>query len=178
MRHLIRFCLLAAAALSAAACSTYQSTVAVLDKSFDAPPLTVPKVDLTNAKWQKLSPSQPDSNPLRAAVIERNDKIGATRVVLKVPPSFSLPAYWLSAEGNYTVLKGTFVFQGHDAEGRQTSTVQGPGAFANVPPNLIQQVATKGNEEGLLYITVYGEWAPNFAQGAFAAPGLRLRAGS
>lgn len=173
MRHLIRLCLLASAAVLAPACSTYQSTVAVLDKTFEAPAQPVPKVDLTNAKWQKLSPLQPESNPLRAAVVERNDKIGATRIVLKVPPNFALPPYWLTAQGNYTVLKGTFVFQGNDADGRQTSTVQGPGAFAIVPANLIQQVSTKGTEEGLLYITVYGEWAPNFAQGAFAAPALR-----
>ena len=178
MHHLIRFCLLASAAVLAPACSTLQGTVAVLDKTFEAPPQPIPKVDLTNAKWQKLSPLQPDSNPLRAAVIEHNEKIGATRVVLKVPPSFSLPDYWLTADFNYTVLKGTFEFKGHDAYGSQTRTLQGPGAFALVPANLIQRVSTKGTEEGLLYITVYGDWAPNSAQGAFAAPGLRLRAGS
>ena len=93
-----------------------------------------------------------------------------------MPPSFSLPPYWLTAQGNYTVLKGTFVFEGHDADGRRVNTVQGPGAFAIVPPNLIQYVATKAGDEGLLYITVYGDWAPNFAQGAFAQP--KLRAGS
>lgn len=167
MHQLIRFSLLVATVVLATACAT-----------FVTPQPVVPKVDLSNAKWQKLSPKQPDSHPLRAAVVERNDKIGATRVVLKVPPGFTLPAYWLTVEGNYTVLKGTFVFKGHDADGRQTSVVQGPGAFAIMPPNLIQNVATKGGEEGLLYITVYGEWAPHFAQGAFAAPALRLRAGS
>ena len=167
MHQLIRLSLLAAMAFASAACAT-----------FETPRPAIPRVDLSNAKWQKLSPSQPDSNPLRAAVVERNDKIGATRVVLKVPPRFSLPSYWLTADGNYTVLKGTFVFQGHDADGKQTNTVQGPGAFALVPANLIQQIATKGDEEGLLYITVYGEWAPHFAQGAFTGPALRLRAGS
>ena len=129
MRQLIRFCLLAARRSwpprarpikAPSPCSTRRSRPL---------PQPVPKVDLTNAKWQKLSPLQPESNPLRAAVVERNDKIGATRVVLKVPPSFALPPYWLTAQGNYTVLKGTFVFQGHDADGKQTSTRPRPRRF-------------------------------------------------
>jgi hypothetical protein len=167
MHQLIRFLLLAAMAFAPAACST-----------FDTPKPTLPQVDLTNAKWQKLSPKQPDSNPLRAAIVERNEKIGATRVVLKVPPGFTVPPYWLTAQGTYTVLKGTFVFKGHDGYGSQTVNVQGPGAFAITPPNLIQDIQTKPGEEGLLYITVYGDWSPNFLKGAFSGPELRLRAGS
>ena len=162
---LIRFCVLAAAAFAPAACSTFQT-----------PAPSIPQVDLTNAKWQKLAPEQPDSNPLRVAIVARDDKIGATRVVLKVPASFTVPPYWLTARGTYTVLKGTFVFEGVDSRGRPESLIQGPGAFAIVPPNLIQNVATKPGDEGLLYITVYGDWAPGFAQGAFKQP--LLRAGS
>ena len=148
------------------ACST-------LGDAFKAPAQAVPNVDLSKAKWQKLSPVQPDANPLRVALIIRDEKIGATRVVLKAPPGFTLPAYWLTARGTYTVLKGTFVFETLDANGRPNQVTQKPGAFARVPANLIQRAATKAGEEGLLYITVYGEWSPKFAEGAWAAPALR-----
>jgi hypothetical protein len=178
---LIRARQIAAAALavaSLAACSTYESTVETIDDALTAPKPApkIPSVDLTNVVWRKLSPDQPDSNPLRVAIVARDEKIGATRVVLKVPPSFPLPPYWLNAQGTYQVLKGTFVFDGLDADGRPQKLIQGPGAFALVPPNLIQRGTTKPGEEGLLYITVYGEWAPSFAEGAFVQP--TLRAGS
>ena len=168
-----------------AACSTYEtavdsigSTVETIDEALTTPkpPPDIPQVDLTNATWRKLSPDQPDSNPVRVAVVARDEKIGATRVVMRVPPSFPLPPYWLNAQGTYTVLKGTFVFEGLDADGRPEKTAQGPGAFAIVPPNLIQRATTRPGEEGLLYITVYGDWAPSFAEGAFVQP--TLRAGS
>ena len=48
-----------------------------------------------------------------------------------------------------------------------------PGSFALVPANLIQRATTKAGDEGLLYITVYGDWAPHFADGAWAMPSLR-----
>jgi hypothetical protein len=79
----------------------------------------------------------------------------------------------LTAEGTYTVLKGTFVFETLDARGRPGQLTQAPGTFARVPANLIQRAATKAGDEGLLYITVYGEWSPKFAEGAWAAPALR-----
>jgi len=148
------------------ACST-------LGDAFKAPAQAVPNVDLSKAKWQKLSPVQPDANPLRVALIIRDEKIGATRVVLKAPPGFTLPAYWLTARGTYTVLKGTFVFETLDADGKPQKLVQAPGAFDLIAPNLIQRVATKAGDEGLLYITVYGEWAPNFADGAWTVPSRR-----
>jgi hypothetical protein len=185
---LIRFRQLAPAAFAAAAlaaCSTYDSAVDTLGGAVDTldealatpePSPKIPSVDLSSAVWRKLSPDQPDSNPVRVAVVARDDKIGATRVVLKVPPSFPLPPYWLNAQGTYTVLKGTFVFEGLDADGHPQKVTQGPGAFAIVPAKLIQRGTTQGREEGLLYITVYGDWAPSFADGAFVAP--TLRAGS
>jgi hypothetical protein len=167
MLRLIRFPLWLTSALALAACAT-----------LNAPPKQpqLPKVDLTGAKWQKLSPAQPETNPVRVAIVARDEKIGLTRVVIKAPANFTLPPYWLAAPGNYTVLKGTFVFRGHDAYGSQITKVQKPGAFAEVHANLIQDASTAPGEEGLLYITVYGDWQPNFAQGAFRGP--RLRAGS
>jgi hypothetical protein len=157
-------------ALALGACSTYQATVAAIDKAGDAfktPPAKMPTVDLSNASWQKLTPDQPDSNPLRVAIVERNDKIGATRVVLKAPAAFTLPPYWLTAPGNYTVLKGTFVFDTLTAAGKRTQLVQTPGAFAEVPKNFIMQGVTRPGTEALLYITVYGEWSPKVAEGAW-----------
>jgi hypothetical protein len=157
-------------ALALGACSTYQATVAAIDKAGDAfntPPAKMPTVDLSNASWQKLTPDQPDSNPLRVAIVERNDNIGATRVVLKAPAAFTLPPYWLTAPGNYTVLKGTFVFDTLTAAGKRTQLVQTPGAFAEVPKNFIMQGVTRPGTEALLYITVYGEWSPKVAEGAW-----------
>jgi hypothetical protein len=175
-----------------AACSTYERTVDSLGSTVDTigttvgaigetfkatkPAPVIPQVDLSKAEWRKLSPDQPDSNPVRVAVVARDDKIGAVRVVLKVPPSFPFPPFWLNAQGTYTVLKGAFVFEGLDADGKPERLTKGPGSFAHVPPNLIQRGATQAGDEGLLYITVYGEWAPSFAEGAFAQP--TLRAGS
>ena len=158
------------------ACSTYQIAATSLSQVgdvFTPPAPSTPKIDLSAAKWQKLSPAQPDANPLRVAIVARDAEIGATRVVVKAPPSFALPAYWLNAQGTYTVLKGTFEFETVGADGQPQKLIQAPGAFALVPPNLIQRAATKAGDEGLLYITVYGEWAPSFAEGAWAMPSLR-----
>lgn len=170
---LIRLTWLIGASLALSACATYEATLGALGDTLAAPNQTVPEIDLTGARWQKLAPEQPDANPLRVAIVARDEKIGATRVVLKAPPAFTLPPYWLTAEGTYTVVKGTFVFETVDADGRPRKLTQAPGAFARVPPLLIQRAATKAGEEGLLYITVYGDWAPKFAEGAWAAPSLR-----
>jgi hypothetical protein len=157
-------------ALSLSACSTYQATVAAIDKAgetFKTPEPKIPVIDLTNASWQKLTPDQPESNPIRVAIVERNDKIGATRVVLKAPAASALPPYWLTAPGNYTVLKGTFVFDTLTADGKRAQLVQTPGTFAEIPKNFIMHGVTRPGTEALLYITVYGEWAPKVAEGAW-----------
>jgi hypothetical protein len=147
-------------ALALSACSTYQATV--------APPVKIPAIDLTNANWQKLTPDQPESNPLRVAIVERNDAIGATRVVMKAPAAYTLPPHWFTAQGNYTVLKGTFVFDALTADGKRTELVQTPGTFAEIPKNYILVGMTRPGTEALLYITVYGEWAPKVAEGAWS----------
>jgi hypothetical protein len=164
------------AALALSACSTYQATVeaidTTLDKTTDAfktpPPQKLPEVDLSNAQWQKLTANQPESNPLRVAIVERNEKFGLTRAVIKAPPAFTLPPYWLTANGNYTVLKGTFVFDTVTADGKHRELVQGPGAFAEIPRNLIIQSMTRPGPEALIQITVYGEWSPKVADGAWS----------
>jgi hypothetical protein len=149
--------LLAACAL--AACSTYQATV--------GSPKRIPAIDLTNAKWQKLTANQPDSNPLRFAIVERNEKFAITRLVVKAPPAFTLPPYWLTAKGNYTVLKGTFVFDAVDAKGNHEKRAQGPGTFAELPKNFIVNSVTRPGSEALLQITVYGDWSLNVPEGAW-----------
>ena len=158
-------------ALSAAACSTYEATVSAIDKQLEpgppAVPRNVPKVDLTNVKWYKLSADQPAANPLRVAIVERDKRVGAMRAVIKAPPNFKLPPFWFSVAGHYTVLQGTFVFETVDADGARQNLTQGPGSFTQFPANLIQRATTGAGEEALLYITVYGDWAPAFAEGAW-----------
>lgn len=165
--------MLTAAALVPAACSTYETTVAVIDDTFEPPQAPVPQVDLTNAKWLRLTTLQPESNPIRVAIVARDEKIGATRAVLKVPPDTTVPPFWFTTRGTYTVLKGTFVFDGIDSRGRAEKISQRPGAFAILPPSLIQRSATTPGEEGLLYLTIYGDWAPQFVEGAWGEPTLR-----
>lgn len=145
------------------ACSTIEATVGAVEQ----PRAKGPAIDLSNADWQKLTPDQPPSNPLRVAIVERNEKIGATRVVLKVPAAFTMPPYWLTTSGNYTVLKGTFVFDAMTADGKRTANVQPPGSFAEIPQNYILKGVTRPGTEALLLITIYGEWAPKVADGAW-----------
>ena len=170
---LIRLSCTVAVALSLAACSTYEATIATIDKQFEAGgpaparQRNVPKVDLTNVKWYKLAADQPTSNPLRVAIIERDKRVGAMRAVIKAPADFKLPPYWFTVAGHYTVLQGTFVFDTIDADGAPQKLTQRPGSFAQFPPNLIQRAATAPGEEALLYITVYGDWSPVFAEGAW-----------
>ena len=170
---LIRLGFIFAGALSLAACSTYEATVAAIDKQFEPaapgapPPRKVPNVDLTNAKWYKLAADQPASNPLRVAIVERDQRVGAMRAVIKAPAGFKLPPYWFTVAGHYTVLKGTFIFETIDADGAPQKLTQGPGSFAKFPANLIHRASTAAGEEGLLYITVYGDWSPMFGDGAW-----------
>lgn len=164
--HLIRFCALTASLMSAG-CSAYLETTQTLGQGFERPSKKIPAVDLTNASWQKFSPDQPSSNPLRVAVITRDDKIGLTRVVVKSPPNFSLPPHWFTVEGNYTVLKGAFVFDGIDTKGKPNKFTQRPGDFASIPANFILRPASQGAGEALLYVTVYGDWSPKFPGGAW-----------
>lgn len=164
--HLIRFCALTTSLL-AAGCSAYLEATQTVGQGFERPSKKVPVVDLTNASWQKFSPDQPSTNPLRIAVITRDDKIGLTRVVVKVPPNFSLPAHWFTVEGNYTVLKGAFAFDGIDAKGKPNKFTQHPGDFASIPANFILRTASQGAGDALLYVTVYGDWSPKLPGGAW-----------
>ncbi len=173
--RLIRLLAPTVAALLLAACSTYEATVGALDKTFEQGPSSpqqrhVPKVDLSQAKWYKLTADQPTSNPLRVAIVERDTRVGAMRAVIKAPPDFKLPPYWFAVGGHYTVLKGTFVFDTIDADGKPHKLTQGPGSFTQFPANLIQRGATAPGDEGLLYFTVYGDWNPLFAEGAWGPP--------
>ena len=86
--RLIRLLAPTVAALLLAACSTYEATVGALDKTFEQGPSSpqqrhVPKVDLSQAKWYKLTADQPTSNPLRVAIVERDTRVGAMRAVIK-----------------------------------------------------------------------------------------------
>lgn len=155
------------------ACSTYFSATSDVNQKTEQSPAQIPSVDLSNAKWQKFSQSQPNDNSLRIAIIERETKIGATRVVIKVPTNTTIPPHWFNVQGSYTVLKGTFVFDGVDAKGRPERTRRHPGDFATIPASYILRMSTEGPDEGLLYLTLYGEWSPQLQSNPWGKPALR-----
>jgi hypothetical protein len=164
--RLIRAALLAAP-LPISACSTYLNPFPNEGQEIERPSNKVPQVDLTNAAWQKFSPDQPAGNPLRIAVVARDEKIGLTRVVIKAPPNFKLPAHWFAVDGNYTVLKGTFAFDAIDAKGKPSKLTHQPGDFVTIPANYILRPTSQGPGEALLYVTVYGDWAPKLPGGVW-----------
>jgi hypothetical protein len=161
------------AALQVSACSTYFGLPSNGDLPIERRSSPTPTVDLSGVKWLRLVREQPVSHPVRMAVITRDEKIGATRVVLKIPANFTMPPFWLTNQGTYTVLQGTFVFEGVDARGAPLPLTQKPGDFNTIPANLIQKASTKDGDEGILYITVYGEWDPKFPAGVWGKPLLR-----
>lgn len=163
----------AASMLWISACSTYFSSAPGVSQKTEQPSIQIPSVDLTSAKWQKFSASQPNDNPLRIAIIERETKIGATRVVIKAPPNSTIPPHWFNVQGSFTVLKGTFVFDGVDANGRPERTRRHPGDFATLPASYIVRMSTEGTDEGLLYLTLYGEWSPQLQANPWGKPLLR-----
>lgn len=162
-----------ASVICVSACSTYFSSMPDVSQKTEQTSIQVPSVDLTRAKWQKFSTTQPNDNPLRIAIIERETKIGATRVVIKAPPDSTIPPHWFNVQGSFTVLKGTFVFDGVDASGRPERTRRHPGDFATLPASYILRMSTEGADESLLYLTLYGEWSPQLQANPWGKPLLR-----
>jgi ethanolamine utilization protein EutQ (cupin superfamily) len=159
--------------LTLSSCSTWEGTQSNTIQSSEQRSTKLPSFDVSKADWKKMAPSQPDEIKLRAAVIARESKIGATRVAIKVAPGSAVPPHWYQVKGAYTVLKGTFVFDEVDAEGRPVKTRKRPGDFSSIPANYIIRMAVEGNEEGLLYLTMYGDWAPQFQSNPWNKPTLR-----
>lgn len=154
-------------------CSSLLSDVQTNDQKPEQPSKLVPSIDLSTAKWQKFSTSQPNDNPLRVAIVAKDNAIGATRVAIRAPGNFALPTHWFTVQGSYTVLKGTFVFDGVDAQGHLSRTRCHPGDFATLPANYILRISTEGAEEAILYLTLYGDWAPQLQPNPWNKPILR-----
>lgn len=160
-RQVIRIAVITAG-LHVSACSTYLSGIPDSSQKLEPDSARIPKVDLSQARWQKLTPTQPDQNPLRMAILERDEKIGATRIALKAPPNTSIPPHWFVVQGSCTILQGTFVFDGVDANGKPERVRKRPGDFVMLPPNYILRLSTEGTADAILYLTLYGEWSPQF----------------
>ena len=160
--------------LASGGCSTYfTGEKSNGDQGVERPSNPILQIDLSKAKWQKLTPGQPDTNPLRVAIIERDNRIGATRVALKASANTPIPPHWHSVQGSYTVLRGVFVFDGVNAKGQQERTRRRPGDFATLPANYILRLTAEGPEEAILYFTFYGDWSPQFQSNPWGKPALR-----
>lgn len=159
--------------LATTACSTFTQSAGTGDQRVERPSNAIPEIDVTNAKWQKLSPGQPDANPVRVAIIEQDNRIGATRVALKATANATIPPHWHNVQGAYTVVQGTFVFDGVNAKGQLERIRKNPGDFATVPSNYILRLSAEGSGEAVLYFTFYGDWSPQFQANPWGKPALR-----
>ena len=150
-----------------AACSAVDRTILATENgtsrifSTSSESASPPNIDLQSLNWQKLAPDQPDDQT-RVAIVDSDAKTGATRVALKVQPGETLPVYWEEVPQSYTVLNGTFIAEGIDSAGLPQHVEQGPGTLARVPARMIQRLQAKPGAEGIMLVTVYGEWKPNF----------------
>ena len=168
-----------AVTLLAASCTAYLPDLSNAPQKTERDSARIPKLDLSQARWQKLAPSQPEQNPVRMAILERDQKIGATRIAIKAPPNTTIPPHWFTVQGACTVVDGTFVFDGVDANGRPERVRRRPGDFQMLPPNYILKMSTEGTTDAILYLTLYGEWSPQFQANAWgkttgpAKPALR-----
>src|SRR6185369_4092464 len=87
---------------------------------------------------------------------------GATLVALKVPAGDAIPPYWQDVPQSYTVLSGTFVAEGIDAGGLPQHITQNSGVTVSVPARMIQRLSATSAGNGVLLVTAYGAWKPNF----------------
>lgn len=162
-----------AVGLQLSACATYLPGISDGSQKLEPGSGRIPKIDLLNARWQKLVPTQPEQNPMRIAILEKDEKIGATRIALKAPPNLTIPPHWFAVQGSGTILQGTFVFDGVDAKGRPERVRKQPGDFVMLPPNYILRLSTEGTTDAILYLTLYGEWSPQFQANPWGKPSLR-----
>lgn len=160
--------------LASTGCSTYLAATEAIDQTFEQPSKKPPTVDLSNAKWQKFAPGQPNDNALRIAIIARETSIGATRIAIKLPPDTKIPPHWFAVQGTYTVLSGVLAFEGVDADGKPLKSLRQAGDFATIPANLILRISNPATSEAVLYLTLYGaDWSPQMNPNAWGKPVLR-----
>lgn len=171
-REVIRVAIITAS-LSATSCTTYLPAISDSAQKLEPDSGRIPKVDLSQARWQKLVPTQPEQNPVRIAILEKDEKIGATRIALKSPPNMTIPPHWFAVQGSCTILQGTFVIDGVDSKGRPERVRKRPGDFVMLPPNYILRLSTEGSADAILYLTLYGEWSPQFQANPWGKPSLR-----
>ncbi len=114
----------------------------------------------TNAEeiqWQKLAPTQPDSDGIRMAILHMDPVTKATELVIRVPAGRYVPLHWHSANETHTVLRGTATFECGDH--RKT---QGPGSFNYLPAKAVHRAWMDAGAECTVFITVDGPWDVNF----------------
>lgn len=162
-----------AVGLNLSACSTYLPGISNGSQKLEPDSGRIPKVDLSQARWQKLAAQQPEQNPVRIAILERDEKIGATRIALKAPPGTTVPAHWFQVQGAMTVLQGVFALDGVDGQGKPERVRKRPGDFVTLPPNYILRLSAEGDKDAILYLTLYGEWSPQFQANPWGKPPLR-----
>lgn len=154
-----------ATAVGLSACSAVDraiiSTENGASRIFAAAPSTAepPTVDMNSLSWRNLNATSPAQFAL---LTDSDPKSGLSRVVLKVPAGESMPAFWQSAPGTYTVLTGTFVAEAVDSEGRPQRLMQGPGTTISVPPRMIQKLSSTAAGESTMLLMVQGQWKPTF----------------
>jgi hypothetical protein len=154
------------AAMSLAACSTVDNAIVATENGASrifAPdrgaPSPKPSLDPAALEWRKLSVS---SSVQFAVLSGPNANPGTTAVALKVPAGEAIPAFWQDVPAAYTVMAGTFVVEGIDSLGLPQHSMHATGISARVPARMIQNMRATSAGEGLLLLTVYGEWRPNF----------------
>lgn len=129
-----------------------------------------PSIDTQTLSWQKLSAA----SAVQFAIVGGTQATpGATRVALKVPAGDAVPLFWQDVPQSYIVLSGTFMVEGVDGSGRPEQVTQTSGASAKVPARMIERVSATSAGEGILLVTVFGEWKPNFVADTAPPPQMQ-----
>jgi quercetin dioxygenase-like cupin family protein len=133
------------------------------------PPATAhaKNVKFDDMSWAKLAPTIGEDSP-EITILDIDSTAHATKLMIRVPSGFTVPAHWHSANETHTVVQGTFIME---CEGmRDTLTV---GSFNFIPKRMPHRAWTLDKEGALLFITVDGPWDVNFVDGPPDWPKLR-----
>lgn len=118
-------------------------------------------------QWTPFAPSIGADSP-EFTMLHVDSATGATKLMIRVPSGFTVPAHWHSANETHTVVRGAFIME---CEGvRDTLTT---GSFNYIPKRMPHRAWTLDNEGALLFITVDGPWDVNFVDGTPDWPKLR-----
>lgn len=116
-------------------------------------------VKFDDLKWEKFAPAIGEDSP-EIAILHVDSMTHATKLMIRVPSGFTVPAHWHSANETHTVVQGSFIME---CEGvRDTLTA---GSFNFVPKLMPHRAWTLDTKGALLFITVDGPWDVNFVDG-------------